>query len=983
MNIPLNIPSGITVGLRGGQYRVIETIRCGQGNFVLKLQDLSNPQFIFWVITSVESIELIESTPPSLDRIGRLPLFRLFHQAMFLTTSGIGQETTAPFLLPAIRHEDYQLVPVRRALLLPRPRLLIADDVGLGKTVEAGLILSELHARRRANRVLIVCPASLCLQWQREMQVKFGFRFIIFNRQTLAQKRRELEAGINPWAHEPRIIVSMDFLKRPEGAFREIQGLHWDVVIVDEAHHLAPSGAAESDKQLTRLGRFLAEASDALLLLTATPHNGYDESMATLLSFLDPSLVTDGKKLVPYRYRPHYIRRLKSHIRNPDGSPKFVERMPVQPLQVNLSPEEKKFHEQVRAYADRILALAEKAEASERQAIRFVATILCKRAVSSRKALLETLKCRLERLREKQEEVEAERELLRRWKRGEPLSPSELQKLEQDAYINYLSAMRRLKKELIQLEDEEKEVRMLLNTLQELETSSHDPKLVRLLEWLQQLHQSQPDLKVIVFTEYVDTARAIEEFLKSNGYEGKVAIATGEDPDADQKSAIKEFLFGKATILVATDIAGEGLNLHYNCHHLVHFELPWNPNRMEQRNGRIDRYGQTKPPVIAFLYLVDTYEDEVLKRLLEKLDNKRRAEGTITDILGSFQQERLEQLLLSRRRAEEVEKELEEMLKTTVPKEVLLEGAEEPLLNSIRSILPSFHLDFDLVTFLQDSVKLAGGRWEEKGNGLVSIQVPEGWRADLPCGQQDAVWEIFVKDIPDDPTIPPEKILHPTHPLVQAALQWFRCLRFDPREEVRIAYQVSEELGEPEMIVTFLISLQDKTGSVTTLLEPVRVGSKFVSGDEQTDRKVFFEALKKPGGNVPTEILKQLFADWWQEGRKQAKEAAKARARSYREVLKSARENLWRQMQKEIKAWAEEKKKEILGDFWKEYRQIRLFGEPREEKLPPQTRKKLQQHREQVQKLSQFWEQWTQIEEPIVEELGILLRVPQKLARGG
>jgi SNF2 family DNA or RNA helicase len=332
--------------------------------------------------------------------MGRLSLFRLFHQAMLLETSGIGQETIAPFLLPAIRHEDYQLVPVKMALSLPRPRLLIADDVGLGKTIEAGLILCELHARRRANRVLIVCPASLCLQWQREMQVKFGFRFVIFNRQTLAQKRRELEAGTNPWAYEPRIITSMDFLKRPDGAFREIQGLRWDVIIVDEAHHLAPSGAAESDKQLTRLGRFLAEASDALLLLTATPHNGYDESMATLLSFLDPSLVSDGKKLIPNRYRRHYIRRLKKHIRNPDGSPKFVERMPVQPLQVTLSPEEKKLHEQVRAYAERILALAEKAEPADRQAIQFVATVLCKRAVSSRKALLETLKRRLERLQE-------------------------------------------------------------------------------------------------------------------------------------------------------------------------------------------------------------------------------------------------------------------------------------------------------------------------------------------------------------------------------------------------------------------------------------------------------------------------------------------------------------------------------------------------------------------------------------------------------
>jgi len=979
----MTVAPGMVVKARGKQCRVVESIPCGRGEFVLRLQALDDPQFTFSVATAVETVEPMEISPPSLERIGRLPLFRLFHQAMLLETSGIGQETIAPFLLPAIRHEHYQLVPVKMALSLPRPRLLIADDVGLGKTIEAGLILSELHARRRANRVLIVCPASLCLQWQREMQVKFGFRFVIFNRQTLAQRRRELEAGTNPWAHEPRIIVSMDFLKRPDGAFREIQGLRWDVVIVDEAHHLAPSGAAESDKQLTRLGRFLAEASDALLLLTATPHNGYDESMATLLSFLDPSLVSDGKKLVPHRYRRHYIRRLKSHIRNPDGSPKFVERKPIQPLQVNLSPEERKFHEQVRAYADRILAFAEKAEASERQAIQFVATVLCKRAVSSRKALLETLKRRQKRLQEKQEEVEAERELLRRWRRGEPLSPDELQKLEQDAYSNYLSAMRRLRRELARLEDEEDTVRSLLNALQELENSSPDPKLVRLLDWLRQLHQSQPDLKVIVFTEYVDTARAIEEFLKANGYDGKVVVATGENPEADQKSAIETFLSGSATVLVATDIAGEGLNLHYNCHHLVHFELPWNPNRLEQRNGRIDRYGQTKPPVIAFLYLADTYEDEVLKRLLEKLDNKLRAEGTITDILGSFQQERLEKLLLSRYRVEEVEKELDEMLKAVVPREVLSEGTDDWLLSSICSPLPSPQLDFDLVTFLQDSIKLAGGRWEEKGNGLVCVQVPESWRAYLPREQQGEVWELFVRDIPDNPTIPPEKILHPTHPLVQATLQWFHRLRFDPKEEVRIAYQVSEELEEPEMIVTFLVSLQDKAGSVTTLLEPVRVSSKFVPGDEQTDRKVFFEALKKPGGNVPTETLQRLFADWLQEGKEQAREAAKARARSYSQILKGVRENLWKQMQREIQAWAEEREKEILGDFWKEYQQRGLFGEPMEDKLPTPIRKRLQHHREQVQRLRQFWEQWTQIEEPVVEELGILLRVPQKLAREG
>ncbi len=157
------IAAGMTVRARGLLCRVVESERTGNG-YILKLQALDNSQFTFSLITPVEPIELSEVSQPSLERPGRLALFRLFHYALILESSGIGQKALSPFLLP-IRREEYQLVPVRMALSLPRPRLLIADDVGLGKTIEAGLILSELHARRRANRVLIVCPASLRLQW--------------------------------------------------------------------------------------------------------------------------------------------------------------------------------------------------------------------------------------------------------------------------------------------------------------------------------------------------------------------------------------------------------------------------------------------------------------------------------------------------------------------------------------------------------------------------------------------------------------------------------------------------------------------------------------------------------------------------------------------------------------------------------------------------------------------------------------------------
>ena len=208
-----------------------------------------------------------------------------------------------------------------RALELPRPRLLIADDVGLGKTIEAGLILRELNARRRAARILIVCPASIIEQWQTELASKFGFEFKIFDSDGVAEARRSLEAGSNPWCAEPRVIASVDFIKRREGAFRELSASRWDVIIIDEAHHLASGG---NDDELTdrfRLARWLAaENTGALLLLTATPHDGYDQNFASLLSLLEPSLIIPGRILKFDHYGRHMVRRLKRHVRMPDGT---------------------------------------------------------------------------------------------------------------------------------------------------------------------------------------------------------------------------------------------------------------------------------------------------------------------------------------------------------------------------------------------------------------------------------------------------------------------------------------------------------------------------------------------------------------------------------------------------------------------------------------------------------------------------------------
>lgn len=494
------------------------------------------------------------------------------------------------------------------------------------------------------------------------------------------------------------------------------------------------------------------------------------------------------------------------------------------------------------------------------------------------------------------------------------------------------------------------------------------------------MHQKNPNLKVLVFSEYADTVEAIFEFLKEKGYDGKVVKATGEDPDADQKAAINEFLFGNACILVATDIAGEGLNLHYTCHHLVHFELPWNPNRLEQRNGRIDRYGQTKPPAIAFLYLAGTYEDEVLKRLLEKLDRKLRAEGTVSDILGSFQQERLEQILWQRKEIDEADSELNELIQVKVSKEVLAEGEDERLSSALQQALPSTPIDFNLESFLREAVRLAGGRWEQKDERTVSVQTPQEWLG-LIAGLKESYERLFVSEPPDDPKILPDEILHPSHPLAEASLQWFHRLRFElQREEVRIAYQVADEIHEPEMAVTFLVSLQDETGAVTTLLEPVWVTRTSVSTDEKGDREKFAEVLRHSGGNVPQEVLMSLFADWWQEGRQRAYEQARARAQSYRQILQKVRFEQVEKWQREWQMWVEASEKEILGELWQQYQQRALFE--REKDLPPSVKKRLEQFRQRARNLREFWQQWTRLKEPVIEEVGILLRVP-KNALGG
>jgi hypothetical protein len=297
-------------------------LRCTQGDLRGREIELLSP------------FEQIEPVVTALDpkRAGPLQEWLLYHRAFLL------EQALGPTALQAVQPgrldiAPFQIVPVMRALSLSRPRVLLADGVGLGKTVEAGLIIAELIARRRAHRVLIVSPAGpLMRQWQDEMRQRFGLRFdAIRDWSTLQEKRRELVIGANPFDHIGLCLLSIDFAKQDK-IMLDLERSTWDLVIIDEAHHCVRLGGAgdREDSRRRRLAELLARQGDGLLLLTATPHDGYDEHFASLLELLDPSLVDGRGAIRGEGYRRHVVRRLKHHVKKPGTDvPMFRERIVI------------------------------------------------------------------------------------------------------------------------------------------------------------------------------------------------------------------------------------------------------------------------------------------------------------------------------------------------------------------------------------------------------------------------------------------------------------------------------------------------------------------------------------------------------------------------------------------------------------------------------------------------------------------------------
>jgi SNF2 family DNA or RNA helicase len=515
----------------------------------------------------------------------------------------------APFR-SGIDIEDYQLDPVVRAIQMPRVNLLIADDVGLGKTIEAGMVALELILRHRTRKVLIVCPASLQVQWQEQMRDKFGLDFRIVNSMTMGLLRRSRGIHVNPWNHFPRLITSIDFLKRerPLRLFRELLPgpnepafpRKFDLLIVDEAHNCAPSGVGRyaTDSMRTHALRLLVPHFEHKLFLTATPHNGYPESFSALLELLDNQRFARSTPPDRKQLNAVMVRRMKSELpKKYDGSPRFPKRV-LNPIEVPYSDEEKGVHAALKEYAD--LRGERCADNSEKLATEFVLKTLKKRLFSSPAAFLTTL--------------DAHEKSLREAKRGKPVRKPTISVLKQeldridedyaddteydDATKDALDAA-----SLLFSEPSDKELALLKKMRLWADTASKqlDSKVNCLIEWLNK--HIRPGKKwsherVIIFTEYRATQNWLKEILAQQGFTKDDRLLTMYGGmDLEEREDVKNaFQSGpdesNVRILLATDAAAEGLNLQNHCYRLIHYEIPWNPNRLEQRNGRIDRHGQ-------------------------------------------------------------------------------------------------------------------------------------------------------------------------------------------------------------------------------------------------------------------------------------------------------------------------------------------------------------------------------------------------------
>jgi superfamily II DNA or RNA helicase len=643
MNESLLKPGSVLTGPLFNEPMRVETVRpSGPSVWVAGLVGLRSERFRSVTLSAADIENLhVQDASSSYDGDGKL--IRLGLQAYSL---GISYEFDPYFGLSISRVDPlpHQLEAIYDYLLkLARVRFLLADDAGAGKTIMSGLLIRELKLRGLAERVLIVCPANLAFQWQRELKEKFDEKFIVMRGGDIRE-----QFGVNQWLEQDHVITSLDLAKRGN-ILPGLKQVHWDLVIVDEAHRMSWTPPARKTARYA-LGEILRDSSDHLLLLTATPHKGDPANFSLFLQLLDPDAYADTKSIreaMNRRRAPFYLRRTKEAMvyfpeRQADGSwvarKIFTKRIPhTADFQID-GPEFELYRDVTRFVKKQSARAAAQGDDPRARAVSFLMSLYQRRLASSTYALRHSLENRAKRLDEALKKAQQIAHLapveVPDAEELEEMEEGEREKLEQ------LLSAATLARNADQVRDEIAELKTLAFQAQAAEDGGGEAKLSRLREVLhQQGFFDQPTKRLLIFTEFKDTLDYLVKQLTDWGFKvgfihGGMAPGSRDEPGT-RLYAEQQFRDGTIQVLVATEAAGEGINLQC-CHILFNYDIPWNPNRLEQRMGRIHRYGQTEDCLIFNFVAANTIEGRVLQKLLDKLQEIRDAldDDAVFNVVG-------------------------------------------------------------------------------------------------------------------------------------------------------------------------------------------------------------------------------------------------------------------------------------------------------------------------------------------------------------
>lgn len=558
----------------------------------------------------VQIVDPARLTPAETLRLGAPEIAYITAAARL--TDALDENTLLAPIESSVIPLPHQILTLLNAISSDRVRLLLADEVGLGKTIEAGLIIKELKLRGLVRRVLVVAPKGLVTQWESELRLHFGEDFRLLLPSDFPAFRR-VAGRDNVWKMYDQIICPMDSVKPIENRrgwtreqvaehnrdrFDDLLAANWDLIVIDEAHRM---GGTTDQVARFRLGQGLAEAAPCLLLLSATPHQGKTDAFHRLVSLLDKTAFPNTASVSRDRLEPYLARTEKRHAIDAEGNPLF------KPRRTQLAP----VHWNDRHALQRQLyeAITEYVRIGYNQAIRekknyigFLLILMQRLVTSSTRAIRTTLERRLDMLQVPEEQL--------------TLFPQgfedEWPDLDGQEQVEMLLRMRTKA-----LRNERAEVQLLLDLARKTETTAADAKAEALLDWIYRLQQeeSDPDLKILLFTEFVPSQEMLRDFLGERGF-SVVCLNGSMNMDARQQAL--EAFAADVRILVSTDAGGEGLNLQF-CHVVVNFDIPWNPMRLEQRIGRVDRIGQAHVVRAINFVLQDTVEFRVREVLEEKL----------------------------------------------------------------------------------------------------------------------------------------------------------------------------------------------------------------------------------------------------------------------------------------------------------------------------------------------------------------------------